>query len=153
MRIATLALAATLTACLASPLTGRETDEPGPARILMVGSFICPGPAIQEIGRFYESTLKPVEEEVVAEGALVSTGLYFHTWGDEWNVHYYRIGYDLGDMLDGITTVNQRVQERNPELQGEPGPFAVCTAHKDNIYGLGPGTGRPDVFTEDAGGN
>jgi hypothetical protein len=154
MRTATLVLAVTVSTGLVLPLTAQETEAPGPPQFLMVASYVCPMGAIADIARSYETYTKPVEQEMVAEGGvLASAGLYFHFWSDEWNVNYFRLGYDAGDMLAAAQTVNQRVLERNPELRGEPGPFAACTAHKDNIYGFGPGTGRPDVFTQGSEGN
>jgi hypothetical protein len=78
----------------------------------------------------------------VAEGKLVGAGLFFHQWADEWNVNYFRTGHDLNEMLEAVAEVGRRIAERNPELADGPGPFAVCTAHKDGIYGFGPGTGR-----------
>lgn len=153
MRTTPLALVAALTAGLALPLAAQEADDPGPPQFLMVSSYVCPMNIIGDIGRDYEAYTKPVEQELIAEGVFGGAGLYFHVWADEWNVNYYRLGYDLGDMLEGVQTVNQRVTERNPELADEPGLFAACTAHKDNIYGFGPGAGRPDMFTEPGGGN
>ena len=154
MKITPLALAAALATLVGSPLAAQEADEPEAPQVLIVASWICPQTAIADIARNYETYTKPIEEELVAEGGgLAGAGLYFHTWADEWNVNYYRLGYDIGDMLDAMQTVGQRVVERNPELQDEPGPFAACTEHKDGIYGFGPGTGRPDMFTEDGGGN
>jgi hypothetical protein len=152
MRTTTLALTAVLTTGLASPMTAQE-EAPAPPQVLIVASFVCPMTTVADIARDYETYTKPVEQELVAEGALASAGLYFHAFADEWNVNHYRLGYDIGDMLDAMQTVNQRVVERNPEREGGAGPFAACTAHKDNIYGFGPGTGRPDVFTEENGGN
>lgn len=153
MRTVPLAFVAALATGLALPLAGQEAETAGPPQFLMVSSYVCPMNVIGDIGRNYEAHTKPVEQELIAEGVFGGAGLYFHVWADEWNVNYYRLGYDIADMLAGVQTVNQRVMERNPDLQGEPGPFAACTAHKDNIYGFGPGTGRPDVFTEPGGGS
>lgn len=147
------ALASLLAAPLAAPLAAQEAGAPEAPQFLMVSSYVCPMDAIADIGRHYEQYTKPVELELIEEGVFGGAGLYFHVWADEWNVNYYRLGHDIGDMLTGVQTVNQRVMERNPDLQGELGPFAACTQHKDNIYGFGPGTGRPDVFTNDGGGN
>ena len=80
---------------------------------------------------------------------MASAGLFFHAWADEWNVNYYRTGYDIGGLIDAIAEVGARVQEAHPELADGPGPFAVCTAHKDNIYFLGPRTGDDDDDDDD----
>lgn len=153
MRFITLALAAALNAGTFLPVAAQEEAAPAPPSFILVASFVCPLSAVADIGRNYEAFMKPVEEEMVAEGVLASAGLYFHAFADEWNVHHFRLGYDPGALIEAAGTANQRMLERNPELRGEMGGFGVCTAHKDNIYGFGPGTGRPDIFTETAGGN
>lgn len=153
MRFPTLALTAALTTGLVAPLAAQETPAPEGPRFLLVASFVCPLNSVAEIARTYEATMKPVEEELVAEGVIASAGLYFHAYSDEWNVHHFRIGYDPGDLLEAAGTANQRMLARNPELRDDMAGLGACTAHKDNIYGFGPGTGRPDLFTETNGGN
>ena len=119
-----------------------QEEETPPATVLTISSYQCSQAAIADITEGYDQFTRPVEEELVEEGALVSAGLFFHQWADEWNVNYYRTGYDLSEVLEAIAEVGRRVNERNPELADGPGLFAACTAHKDGIYNFGPGTGR-----------
>ena len=108
-------------------------------RGMTVSQYQCPQSAISDISRQYDSITRPVEDELVAEGLMVGAGLFFHQWGDEWNVNYYRLGQDQQSIMDAIAEVGRRVQARYPDAQG-PGLFAECTAHKDNIYFWGPRT-------------
>lgn len=142
-----------LTLGLAVPATAmaQEEDEDRRATILTISSWQCPQSDIAAISANYDSITRPVEEELVAEGKMESAGMFFHLWADEWNVNYYRSGYDLSSLMDAIAEVGRRVTEANPELADAPGPFAACTAHKDNIYGFGPRTGDGD--DDDDGGN
>ncbi|MEQ9569449.1 MAG: hypothetical protein RLN75_04610 [Longimicrobiales bacterium] len=151
MRLTPWALVAAVAAGAFAPVSAQEAPES--PRFLLVASFICPLSAVAEIAQTYEATMKPVEEELVAEGVLAAAGLYFHAFSDEWNVHHFRAGYDPGDLITAAGTANQRLLERHPDLRDDMSGFAACSAHKDNIYGVGPGTGRPDMFPATNGGN
>ena len=140
---------AALLFALAVPTALVAQEETPPATVLTISSYVCPQTAIADITEEYDQFTRPVEEELVEEGVLVSAGLFFHQWADEWNVNYYRTGYDLNEVLEAVAEVGRRVTERNPALADAAGLFAVCTAHKDGIYGFGPGTGR----TTPPGGN
>lgn len=125
---------------LPAALWAQDADQP---QILTVSQWICPNSAIQEISDSYEEFTLPVERELVDEGQLVSAGMFFHAWADEWNVGYFRVGFGIGGLMDAMAEVTRRVNERNPELADQPGPFAACSAHKDNIYFMGPNTNAP----------
>ena len=135
----------------ATAMAQEEDDDDREATILTISSYQCPQSAIAGISAGYDSINRPIEEELVAEGKMASAGLFLHAWADEWNVNYYRIGYDIGGLIDAIAEVGARVAEAHPELADGPGPFAACTAHKDGIYFLGPRTGGDDE--DDDGGN
>lgn len=141
MRILTPLVLAAALSFVALPAAAQEEDTPS-ATVLMISYYQCPQDAIAEIAESYDTYTRPVEEEMVEDGVFTGAGLFFHWWADEWNVNYFRTGYDIADMLDAIDEVNATVVERNPELEDEPGPFAQCTAHKDGIYQFGPGTNR-----------
>ncbi len=136
---------------LAFPTTAMaQDDDDREPTILSISSYQCPNSAIGAISAGYDSITRPVEEELVAEGKMASAGLFFHAWADEWNVNYFRTGYDIGGLIDAIAEVGTRVTAANPDLADGPGLFAACTAHKDNIYFIGPSTGDDD---DDDGGN
>ncbi len=137
---------------LAFPATAMaQDDDDREPTILSISSYQCPNSAIGAISAGYDSLTRPVEEELVAEGKIASAGLFFHAWADEWNVNYFRTGYDIGGLIDAIAEVGARVTAANPDLADGPGLFGACTAHKDNIYFLGPRTGDDD--DDDDGGN
>ncbi len=139
----------------AAAVAQEEEEEGREATIISISSYICPTGAIGDISAAYDSINRPVEEELVAEGMMASAGLFFHAWADEWNVNYYRIGYDIGGLIAATAEVGARIAAANPDAANGPGPFAVCTAHKDNIYFLGPSTGDDDDDDDDddGGGN
>ena len=134
---------ALLAGLLLIPATTLAQQADDPPQILAVSHWICPNSAIGDISDNYETYTLPVEREMIEEGKLMSTGMFFHAWADEWNVGYYRVGPGFDGLMDAVAEVGQRVNERHPELAEEPGPFEPCTAHKDNIYFLGPNSDAP----------
>ena len=139
-------LAAFLALLVAAPLAAQDDD--GPPNVLSISSYVCPQSAMGDIADAYDTDTRPIEDELVAEGMLLNAGLYFHAWADEYNVNYYRIAPDIPTLLEAIAEVGNRFAERNPDADG-PGPFAVCTAHKDGIYFMGPST---QATAPDSGG-
>jgi hypothetical protein len=125
---------------LALPAPIRAQDADAPPQVLSISQWICPNSALGDISDDYEEYTLPVERDLVAEGMLTSAGLFFHAWADEWNVGYYRVGSGVDAILDAVAEVGRRLNERNPELADQPGPFAECSAHKDNFYFMGPST-------------
>lgn len=136
-----VAVAVSLAALAAS--TPLEAQEEAPPTILAVSQWICPNAAVGEIEEGYERYTLPIERELVAEGKLLSAGMFFHAWADEWNVGYYRVAPGMSGLMEAVAEANSRLEERHPELAGGSGPFAACSAHKDNIYFMGPSTGEP----------
>lgn len=131
-----------LTLGLALPATAlaQEQDDDGPGGVLSISSWQCPQASIGDIAEAYDTYTRPVEDQMIVEGKMMGAGLYFHAWADEWNVNYYRIAPTMDGLLAAVAEVGERVVEANPELADDPGPFAVCTAHKDNLYFMGPTT-------------
>ena len=115
----------------------QEEGEVQLPRALFVSQWICPQGSQADISRSYDSLTVPIEQELVNEGLLVSAGMFFHRWGDEWNVNWYRTGQDRAAVFAAIQEVGRRTNERHPDT---PNRFADCTAHKDNIYFWGPRT-------------
>lgn len=142
LAVAVVALLASTPAVLAGQQPGAEQEQPPP--VLAISSYVCPQAEIEGIADHYETYVRPIEQELVAEGMMISSGLYFHAWADEWNVNYYRIVPTFEGLFASIEEVAARGEARNPQLADAPSPFAVCTAHKDNIYFMGPSTDSPD---------
>lgn len=125
---------AALVVMLVVPVALQAQEQQDQPMILAVSAWICPQEAVQDIRDSYETYTQPVEKELIDEGELVNTGMFFHAWADEWNVNYFRIAPTMDGLFDAMSEVTSRVNERNPELQDEANPFGPCTAHKDNIY-------------------
>lgn len=119
---------------LVAPVTLHAQEQADQPMILSVSSWVCPQGDIGDISEGYQTYTQPVEKELIDEGMLVNTGMFFHAWADEWNVNYFRIAPSLEGLFEAISEVTRRVNERHPELADEPNPFEVCSAHKDNIY-------------------
>ena len=117
-----------------------DDDDDGPSGVLSISSYVCPQSAIGDIADNYDANTRPIEDQLVTEGKLMSAGLFFHAWADEYNVNYYRVAEDIPTLLAAIAEVGQRVAAQSPDLADGPGPFAQCSAHKDNIYFMGPST-------------
>ena len=118
---------------------GEEDQLP---RGLFVSQWMCPQSAIGDISQAFDSLWIPVQQELVNEGKMVGAGMFFHQWGDEWNVNWYRTGADRQAVFDALAETGRRVNERHGDL---PDMFAECTAHKDNIYFWGPRTDPPPM--------
>ncbi len=115
----------------------QEEEQQQLPRGLFISQWICPQSAIQGISQNYDSLTVPIEQELVNEGLLEGAGMFFHRWGDEWNVNHYRAGQDRDGVFEAIAEVGRRFNERYPD---SPNRFAECTAHRDNIYFYGPRT-------------
>jgi hypothetical protein len=128
-----------LTLALLIPVGAQAQDAELP-RGMFVSQWQCPQAEIATIGQVYDSLIRPIEQELVTEGTFYGAGMFFHQWGDEWNVNWYRLAQDRDAVFDAIAEVSRRLQERHPD---RPNQFASCTAHKDNIYFWGPRTTPP----------
>lgn len=119
---------------LAAPVALDAQEQADQPNIMSISAWICPQEAVQDIAESYRTYTQPVEKELIDEGRLVNTGLFFHAWGDEWNVNQFRIAPTMEGLFDAVSEVASRVADRNPELEDEASPYSVCSAHKDNIY-------------------
>ena len=120
-----------------------QQQEPPPT--LVVSQWQCDTQEIGNIVESMEQVLIPVWEDMRQEGLLQGAGIFVHEWGDEWNVGMYRIAPDKETFFRAYEEEGQRVQDQLGELNiaaDTPGPLQEhCTAHRDNIYLLGPTVG------------
>lgn len=70
-------------------------------------------------------------QAVVDAGQWNDAGVFFHTWGSEWNVNFYYIGDDIPGILDGWDAFVGSFGEDAPDLT------EVCGDHKDGLYQFG----------------
>jgi hypothetical protein len=131
-----------LISCLAQPATalGQENEE-GEADgspVLVVSSFKCDWAELGTINSNWQEYWLPVFQELVDEGMIDTSGIYYHMWGDEWNVNWYTVSKDIPSFLAAYEEGFRRIGERYPEA---PEILDYCTEHKDGFYQLGPRTG------------
>lgn len=117
-----------------------ETEEATLPRALFISQWQCPAAALRGIARQYDSLVVPVEQELVNEGKLYGAGMFFHEWGDEWNLNWYRLGENRDQVFAALPEINRRLRERHPDA---PNMLESCAAHRDNIYWWGPRTAPP----------
>ncbi|MDH3456666.1 MAG: hypothetical protein OER90_07455 [Gemmatimonadota bacterium] len=110
------------------------------ARGMFFSHWQCPPALVGDIAAAYDSLIRPIEQELVNEGLMYGAGMFFHQWGDEYNVNWYRLGQDRDQVFDAIDEIGRRMEQRHPDA---PNQFEECTAHKDNIYWWGPRTSPP----------
>jgi hypothetical protein len=133
-------LAAVALAVLLPLAAYAQEEEEQLARGLFISQWRCPPSDMSTIAQYYDSLMVPIEQELVNEGLLYGSGMFFHQWGDEWNVNWYRTGIDRDAIFDAIEEVGRRFEERHGDVDN---PLAACSAHKDNIYWWGPRTTPP----------
>jgi hypothetical protein len=121
-------------------LGAQEGEEDTLPTGMLVSQWQCPQSAVSAISQVYDSLWVPIEQELVNEGLLFGTGMFFHQWGDEWNVNWYRLGQDRDAVFAALDEGGRRFNERHPD---PPDFLLVCTAHRDNIYFWGPRTQPP----------
>ena len=110
------------------------------ARGMFISQWQCPQELVGAIAATYDSLVRPIEQELVNEGLMYGAGMFFHQWGDEYNVNWYRLGQDRDQVFDALDEIGARMEQRHPDA---PNQLQKCMAHKDNIYWWGPRTSPP----------
>ena len=124
--------------CFALPtLVFAQEDEDDGDEVFVVSSFKCDFNRIDDIDESWEKEGLPIAQELVAEGMIGAAGVFYHWWGDDWNVHFWTVAEDASAFMAAFAEQNLRTAERFPEGFDI---FEVCTDHKDNIYQLGSST-------------
>ncbi len=112
---------------------------------LVVSQWKCDWREMGSLVESAEEVMVPVWDQMVADGTLLSAGIFVHEWGDEWNFNMYRIAPDREAFFRAYEAEGEAVGGQLEELgisADEPGPIQEhCTEHRDNIYVLGPRTG------------
>jgi hypothetical protein len=137
-------LTLTLVACFALPAMAFAQEEEAAADddgngdgVFVVSSFKCDFTKIGDINDSWEAEGLPISQELVDEGMIGAAGVFYHLWGDDWNVHFWTVADDVSTFMAAFAEANARGAERYPEGLNI---FDVCTEHKDNIYQLGEST-------------
>ena len=113
---------------LAGTSFAQDNDQP----LLIVSSNMVHMGEVGTVNQMGDSIFVPILEELVDEGFIYSFGSFNHTWGDEWNVHYWYTAKDMGTFDKFWAEYVKRVGERHPGAWGKM--VKHFQAHKDNIY-------------------
>ena len=65
------------------------TDNASTGSTLVIESFKCDWRHYEDINAAMDSINLPVYQAMVNEGLVISWGMYWHDWADEWNFHTY----------------------------------------------------------------
>jgi len=118
------------------------TDNASPGSTLVIESFKCDWRHYEDINAGMESINLPVYQAMVDEGLIISWGMYWHDWADEWNFHIYTVAKDKSSFFEAFAEATRRIGE----IVGDDGTLTeeadwvlgdYCTEHKDGIYTLG----------------
>lgn len=140
MRRPPLILALLVAFGLPSTLAAQD-EEPPPS--LRLSFYQCDLSEIGPVMEQAEAIEIPIWDELVDEGMVQSFGYFIHAC-----VGIYTVGESIAAIIEAQEEFGNRFQERHPDAG--PGLNAVCPAHRDGFYTIGPGTGQGDE--EEGGG-
>ncbi len=112
-----------------------DLEQPRP-QTMVIEQWIC---SFEQLGAIEEAMAQRHEiyQELVDAGVLIAWGVYYHDWGDEWNVSAYTVASDKAAFFAAWENeVSPRLEERFPDRLNLY-DHDVCTAHRDNIYRMG----------------
>jgi hypothetical protein len=101
--------------------------------------YQCDFNKMGDVWAMADSMMKPVWDELVAEGYFGQFGMVFHEWAGKENVIMYRAAQNKKAFLDGHDEFIRRMEERYGEQEG-PTLADMCPQHRDGIYWIGPRT-------------
>ena len=132
---------------LAVPAAAMAQEEPDPP-VLRLSFFMCDltggkGDAIEEE---IETRDMPIWKALVNEGMVMSYGVFFHWWADEWNVGIYTIAPTIQAILDASEEAGNRMEAQYGD-DASPVMDAACPHHRDGFYTLGPSTDEEEAAT------
>jgi hypothetical protein len=112
---------------------------------LIISSFKCDWNRIADVVAEAEAQL-PFWEEQKTAGSIMETGVYVHSWGDEWNFMRYIIAPTMESAVAANAAANAAYAEANPASV----TIEACPSHRDNFYMAGAGAGSEN---SPSGGN
>lgn len=128
-----------------SALLAQDADAPS---VLRLSFYQCDLTEIGPVVEAIEAQQMPIWNDLVEEGMIDSYGHLIHAWADEWNFGIYTVGESVTAIIDAQTEFGERMQGVEPDPATNLN--AVCPAHRDNFYFMGPSTGDDE---EGDGGN
>lgn len=121
-----------------NPDDGMEDDAEG-EDMVAISSWMCTD--VGAVNEAWQDTFLPKAQAVVDAGEWNSAGVFYHTWGSEWNVNFYYIAEDVSQIMEGWQSYVASFSDDDPDIT------EYCHAHKDGIYQFG-----PSVVDSDEGG-
>ena len=107
--------------------SGDQEDESNDS--MAISSWKC-----TDVGTVYDNWMDYTlarAQAVVDAGQWNDAGVFFHTWGGEWNVNFYYIADDIPSILEGWDAFIGSMDEDAPDIT------EVCSDHKDGFYTFG----------------
>ena len=115
--------------------TGNDSDEDnGDGNAIAMSYFQCNYRDLGTLASQQRENLS-VYQEMVDEGLLRFRASLTHSWADEWNFIVVTAADDIPLLLDGLNEADERINALQQDEDNAAGPYALCSAHKDNIYG------------------
>jgi hypothetical protein len=146
-RVLALALAGALAIPTAVFAQEEAEEDDNGSETFVVSSFKCDYNAIGDIDDNWNNEGQPIAQELVDEGMIMAAGVYYHQWGDDYNVHFWTVAEDAAAAIAASDEANSRAEERYPDGFNI---FDHCMEHKDAFYTLGKST-EGDDNDEDEG--
>jgi hypothetical protein len=91
-----------------------------------------------DVAAMADSLMKPVWEEMVADGHFGQIGMLFHEWAGLENVIWYRTAQNKKAFFDAMGELSRRMQARYGDSDNGPSLADMCPRHRDGIYWIGP---------------
>ncbi len=106
--------------------------KPGEPITMGLSHWKCDFAKVGELVQLSDSLGGPIDQMMVDEGKLITSGMATHQWGDEWNVVWYSGASDIQTYHTSVAELNQRINEKHPDAFDQI--MDACWTHKDNIY-------------------
>lgn len=135
------AIALALAAAFIWPgVVSAQEEEAGPP-MLMISSWKCNWADMGTVGEEWDLRGKNAAQSAVDNSTWLGAGVFYHSWADEWNVHYWATAEDIPALLEGQDAMNAAYDEMYPDA---PSMWDYCSEHKDGFYQLGRTAGMDD---------
>jgi hypothetical protein len=113
---------------------------------VIISSFKCDWNRMAEIVAQAEAQL-PYWQEQKTAGTIMDTGVYVHSYADEWNFMRYIVAPTMESAVSANAAANGAFAEANPASNAI---IEACPSHRDNFYLGGASAGSESAPT---GGN
>lgn len=110
-----------------------QEEEAGPP-MLMISSWKCNWSDMGSVNEDWNTRGKNAAQMAVDNSTWLNAGVFYHSWADEWNVHYWATAKDIPALLEGQDAMDAAYDEMYPDA---PSQWEYCTEHKDGFYQLG----------------